>query len=47
MLYEVITGVDTFFPNINVEDWELSNEEGPTKDEKTGLSYTYQDLIRK
>ncbi len=47
LIHHAFEGVDTFFPNINVEDWELSNEEGPTKDEKTGLSYTYQDLIRK
>ncbi|MBR8536542.1 dihydrofolate reductase [Carboxylicivirga sediminis] len=36
-----------FFPAINMADWLVVNEEGPFVDEKTQLSYSYQNLRRR
>ena len=36
-----------FFPEINMKEWTIANEEGPFRDEKTQLNYSYQNLIRK
>lgn len=36
-----------FFPEINREEWLVINEEGPFVDEKTQLTYSYQNLKRR
>ncbi|WP_439181716.1 dihydrofolate reductase [Carboxylicivirga taeanensis] len=36
-----------FFPAIKEEDWSLVQEEGPFVDEKTQLTYFYQNLERR
>ncbi len=36
-----------FFPEINREEWLVVKEEGPFVDEKTQLSYSYQNLKRR
>ena len=36
-----------FFPEINMDEWSIVKEEGPFMDEKTQLSYSYQDLTRR
>ncbi len=36
-----------FFPAINKEEWLIVNEEGPFLDEKTQLTYSYQNLRRR
>jgi dihydrofolate reductase len=38
---------DAFFPTINLEDWEITNSEFQTKDEKHLFDYTYQTYNRK
>ena len=38
---------DTFFPEINVKDWELQNEEHHAKDEKHLYDYTFQTFVKK
>ena len=38
---------DTFFPEINTETWEKSDEEKVENDEQCGLSYTYETWVRK
>lgn len=40
-------GADVHFPEINQQDWTIAEEEGPFTDAKTGLSYRYQNLMRK
>lgn len=47
LIHHAFDGVDTFFPPINMNDWDINNEEGPFTDEKTGLQYSYQNLVRK
>ena len=39
-------GVDTFFPEINKQEWNIAEKEGPFTDEKSGLVYRYQNLTR-
>jgi len=39
-------GADVHFPEINPQEWTISNEEGPFTDDKTGLQYRYQNLTR-
>ncbi|TRX72220.1 dihydrofolate reductase [Carboxylicivirga sp. M1479] len=36
-----------FFPEINWDEWNINNEEGPFIDEKTRLQYSYKNLIKK
>jgi dihydrofolate reductase len=38
---------DTFFPEINLQEWELSETVFHTKDEKHLFDFTYQTYIRK
>jgi len=38
---------DTFFPEINQNEWQLATEEFHPKDEKHQFDYTYQTFIRK
>ena len=38
---------DTFFPEINDEEWKLIQSEFHTKDEKHLFDYSYQTFIRK
>ncbi len=38
---------DTFFPTINLEDWELTKEEYHPKDERHLFDFTYRTYIRK
>lgn len=38
---------DAFFPTINLEDWEITNSEFQSKDEKHLFDYTYQTYNRK
>ena len=38
---------DTFFPQVEEEDWELIEESPEYTDEKNGLHYKYQQLQRK
>lgn len=40
-------GADTFFPEINFNDWSLIEEEKHTADEKHDYDYTFQTYIRK
>ena len=39
-------GVDTFFPELPSSEWDIEHEEGPFIDEKSGLEYNYQNLVR-
>lgn len=39
--------VDTYFPEIPSEDWELVHEEYHEKDERHQFAFTYQTWIRK
>ncbi|MBS2210494.1 dihydrofolate reductase [Carboxylicivirga mesophila] len=43
----VFNEATVFFPAINKADWLVVNEEGPFMDEKTQLSYSYQNLRRR
>lgn len=36
-----------FFPKINMNEWTVTEEEGPFIDEKTSLNYSYKNLQRK
>lgn len=45
-IHKDFTG-DTFFPEIPLEDWEITYEELISEDEKTGFSYSYINLERK
>lgn len=47
VIQHAFEGVDTFFPSINEEEWAVKEEDGPFTDEKTGLNYKYQNLVRK
>jgi len=38
---------DVFFPEINLEEWEIINSEFQPKDEKHLFDYTYQTYARK
>lgn len=38
---------DAFFPEINLEEWEMINSEFQPKDEKHLFDYTYQTYARK
>jgi dihydrofolate reductase len=38
---------DTFFPEINYEDWELVFEEFHNKDEKHNFDFTFHTYLRK
>jgi dihydrofolate reductase len=38
---------DAFFPEINTEEWEITNSEFQSKDEKHLFDYTYQTYSRK
>lgn len=38
---------DAFFPEINLNEWELTTEEFHSKDEKHSFDFNYQTFIRK
>jgi dihydrofolate reductase len=38
---------DAFFPEINANEWQVSEESPLTLDEKSGLRYRFQSLLRK
>jgi dihydrofolate reductase len=38
---------DTFFPNINMEHWQLIKEEFHSKDDKHDFDFTYQTYLKK
>ena len=38
---------DTYFPEINAEEWQLVEEDYHPKDEKHLVDFTYQTYIRK
>lgn len=38
---------DAFFPKINLDEWEMTQAEFQTKDEKHLFDYTYQTYVRK
>jgi dihydrofolate reductase len=38
---------DAFFPEINLQDWEIINSEFQPKDAKHQFDYTYQTYVRK
>lgn len=38
---------DAFFPKINPDEWEMTQAEFQTKDEKHLFDYTYQTYVRK
>jgi dihydrofolate reductase len=38
---------DAFFPEINANEWQVSEESPLTLDEKSGLRYRFQTLLRK
>lgn len=38
---------DTFFPEINTDEWELVNEDFHSKDEKHNFDFTFQTFVRK
>ncbi|WP_284682763.1 dihydrofolate reductase [Chondrinema litorale] len=38
---------DAFFPEINKNDWEVTNTEKHEKDEKHNYAFTFQTLVRK
>lgn len=39
--------VDTFFPNVNIEEWELVEEERHEKDDKHTCSFSFQTYVKK
>ncbi len=39
--------VDTYFPEIDIKEWQLIQEEYHPKDEKHAIDFTYQTFIRK
>jgi len=46
LIEHTFDGVDTFFPEINHQEWNVAEEDGPFTDEKSGLQYKYQNLVR-
>lgn len=38
---------DTFFPQIDMNDWEIIHKSGDKIDEKSGLIFEFIDLVRK
>ncbi|MDG5799486.1 dihydrofolate reductase [Marinilabiliaceae bacterium ANBcel2] len=44
-IHHKFTGIDTWFPKIDTSKW-IMKEDGPFKDEKNGLHYSYQTFNR-
>jgi len=47
LIHHTFNEADVFFPKLEPNEWVVSGEEGPFTDEKTKLSYSYQNLSRK
>lgn len=45
-IHHAFKGVDVFFPEYLSMGWKETHREGPIKDEKTDLDYTYVNLKR-
>lgn len=46
-IHYTFEGADTFFPEINFDDWNLIDEERHKADERHDYDYTFQTYIRK
>lgn len=46
-VHTVIEKADTFFPEIDLDDWELEREEFHAKDERHQYDFTFQTYYRK
>ena len=46
-VHTTIDDADTFFPEINTEEWHLTKEEYHPKDEKHKFDFTYRTWVRK
>ncbi len=46
-IHHTFRNADTWFPDINYDDWDMVEQEGPLTDEKNGLTYSYENLKRK
>ncbi|HZJ80928.1 MAG TPA: dihydrofolate reductase [Dysgonamonadaceae bacterium] len=46
-IHHTFEGADTFFPKIDLNNWELMEEEKHQADEKHKYDYTFQTYIRK
>lgn len=46
-IHHTFEGIDTWFPEIEDNNWELKTTEGPFTDKKNGLSYSYINYSRK
>lgn len=46
-IHHTFEGADTFFPEINFDEWSLENEEKHQSDERHNYDYTFQTYIRK
>jgi len=43
-IYHAFDDVDTFFPKFDMKIWQIDSFEGPYTDEKTQLSYSFEDF---
>jgi dihydrofolate reductase len=46
-IHHTFKNTDTWFPDINYDDWDMVEQKGPLTDEKNGLTYSYKNLRRK
>ncbi|PWE01014.1 dihydrofolate reductase [Marinilabilia rubra] len=47
LIHYSFEGIDTWFPEISPDQWEIVKKEGPYTDPKNGLSYSYLNYNRK
>jgi dihydrofolate reductase len=46
-VHTTVPDADTFFPEINMDDWQLALEEAHEADEKNAFAYTFQRWERR
>ena len=46
-IYYNFENVDTFFPSLELENWELVSREGIFQDQKSDLFYSFRDFLKR
>lgn len=46
VIHHAFKDVDVFFPNYQHQGWKEMHNEGPLTDDKSGLQYSYVNLVR-
>ena len=47
LIHHKFDTIDTWFPEIDPQNWNIESQEGPFKDPQNGLSYSYINYVRK